>query len=129
MKFSILFLVIFLIGCANTAKNLNDLSIGMDKDVVIHLLGEPRETRVSDGVEYMIYNLRTAPSADAQAGCGAAGVVTFGLAYLYKGCRISNDDYFIQLKQGNVTAYGRIGDFASIQIPEATINVHEPIKK
>jgi hypothetical protein len=129
MKFPILFLVIFLVGCASTAKNMEYISVGMSKPAVISVLGEPSETRASEDVEYMIYRLRTASSAELQAGCGAAGIATLGLVYLFKACRYSDDDYFILLKQGKVTAYGRMGEFDSTRMPEAPNNLNETSKE
>jgi len=118
-----------LIGCASTAKNLNDVSLGMTKSDVVSILGEPSETRASDGVEYMIYTLRTAPSPGTQTTCGVAGVYTLGLVYLADGCQYSDGDYFVQIQGGKVEAYGRIGDFGSTQKPEATININQTIKQ
>ncbi len=129
MRMKILILVIFLVGCVNTAKNMDYVFVGMSREGVIIALGEPTDTRTSDGVEYMYYRLRTAPIAEVQGGCGAAGVATLGLAYLYKGCRYSDDDYFIQLKEGKVAAYGRMQDAKSTQDPGAAANVNQTIKE
>lgn len=107
MKSTVLVSVIFLVGCVNTAKNLDYVSVGMSKSAVIYVLGEPAQTKTGEGVEYLTYRLRSAPGAEAQAGCGAAGIGTMGLAYLYKGCQFPEHDYLIVLKQGKVTAFGR----------------------
>jgi hypothetical protein len=58
MKFLVLFPAILLIGCASTAKNMDLVSVGMTKQAVIYILGEPAETRASEDVEYMFYRLR-----------------------------------------------------------------------
>jgi hypothetical protein len=101
----------------------------MSKPEVISILGEPSETRASEGIEYMIYTLRTAPGAGTQTSCGVAGVYTLGLAYLAKGCQYSDSDYFVQFKENKVTAYGRIGDFNSTKNPEKTININETVNE
>lgn len=129
MKYVVIFLSILLAACANTARNLNAVSVGMTKADVINVLGDPDETRAAEGIEYLIYELRKAPSAGAQTACGVAGVYTLGLAYLFKDCQYSDNDYFVQLKGGKVMAYGRIGDFNSTQKPEATINVNTTVNK
>ena len=127
---AIAFSTIFLISsCVSTAKNLNHISVGMTKAEVMTILGEPRDTRASEGVEYMIYKLRHAPSAGVQATCAGTGVYTLGFVYMLKGCQYSDDDYFVQLREGKVTAYGRIGDFDSTQKPEATININKTVKE
>ena len=129
MKYFLTLLIFILIGCTSTAKNMNSVAVGMSKHEVMQMLGEPLETRASEGVEYMVYELRTAPSAGAQTGCGVAGVYTIGLAYLFDDCQYTDSDYFVQLKEGKVTSYGRIGDFDSTKNPESTININQNIKK
>ena len=128
MKILLIIALLFLSGCMSTAKNMNHVSIGMSKSEVISILGEPMETRGTNGIEYTIYNLRTAASAGAQAGCGVAGVYTLGLAYLAEGCQSKNADYFVSFKENKVSSYGRIGDFNSTQKPEATVNVNNTVR-
>lgn len=115
------------LGCSSSAKKLNQVSVGMSKAEVMEVLGDPNETRASEGVEYLMYELRKAPGGGTQTACAVGGVATWGLAYLFKGCQYSDDDYFVQLRDGRVNAYGRIGDFNSTQNPEATININQKI--
>ena len=122
-------LALLLNGCANTALNMNQMSVGMSKSEVISVLGEPSESRASDGVEYLMYRLRTTPSAGKQAGCGAAGWLTLGLTYMIKECQYSNNDYFVQLEENKVRSYGRVGDFDSTEDEKATITVNQTIKE
>ncbi len=95
--------VILLAGCVTAAYKMNDLAIGMTKDEVLQVLGPPVDTRATESVEYITYVLR-------------GGMVGMG-------------KYFVQLKQGRVTAYGALGDFDSTQNPEATINLNKTIKE
>jgi hypothetical protein len=128
MKFIVFLCAILLAGCVSTAKNMNHLSVGMNKSEVIEVLGDPLESRAADGVEYLVYNLRTAPSGGAQAACGVAGVYTIGLAYLAKSCQSEDNDYFVQFKNGKMAGYGRASDF-NLMHKESTINVNQTIKE
>jgi hypothetical protein len=135
MKNWILFLLTLALGglvtgCStSTVQNLNSVSVGMSKAEVIQTMGTPEETRAAEGTEYLIYKLRRAPSSGTQTGCATAGLFTYGLAYLVaESCRYQDNDYFVQLNDGKVTAYGKIGDFNSTAKPEATINVNQNIK-
>lgn len=130
MKIAIVLAVIAaLSGCVNTAKKLNHLSLGMTKPEVMEILGEPDETAAAHGVEYMLYELRSAPGAGTQTACGVGGLYTLGLIYLAKDCQYSDKAYFVQLREGKVSAYGKPGDFDSTQKPEATINVNQRIEQ
>lgn len=126
-KLIVLIFSLTALGCSSTAKKLNEVSVGMSKKEVMEALGDPDETRASEGVEYLMYELRKAPGGGTQTACASVGVLTWGLPYLFKGCQYSDDDYFVQLKDGRVFAYGRVGDFNSTQTPEATINVNQTI--
>ncbi len=118
MKYVVIFLSIFLVACVSTAKKLNAVSVGMTKAQVIDALGVPDETSGANNVEYLVYELRKAPGAATQTACGVGGVYTLGLAYLIKGCRYSDNDYFVHLQDGKVIAYGRIGDLNVTQKAE-----------
>lgn len=100
------------------------MSIGMSKPEVVELLGQPKETKAASGVEYMMYELRDAPGAATQTGCGVAGVYTIGLAYAFEGCQYEDELYFVRLIEGNVEAYGRQGDFDSTKDPTININTN-----
>jgi hypothetical protein len=39
-------------------------------------------------------------------------------------CGGEEDDFFVRFKEGVVESYGRVGDFDSTNVPEATINVN-----
>ncbi len=90
MKITLLALLIALtsISCSvfqrHPASQLNSLSLGMPKANVIEKMGDPLLTKASDGVEYMVYNL-SRPSGE----------------------------YFVQIKDGKVAAFGKKGDFGT----------------
>jgi uncharacterized protein YcfL len=47
---------VLLVGCASTKSlNLSSISIGMNKEKVISLHGEPFRVAAMDGLEYFIY--------------------------------------------------------------------------
>lgn len=122
MKISLLIIsALLLTACADTASRLNEMNVGMTKGEVTQLLGDPKETKAVSGVEYMMYELRDAPGAATQAGCGVAGIYTLGIAYAFDDCQYSDDLYFVRLINGEVDAYGRQGDFDSTKDP--TINI------
>lgn len=52
------FILIFIIGCAASAKSLNQLNIGMTKAEVIELMGEPNYTSSVRDVEILAYKLK-----------------------------------------------------------------------
>lgn len=49
---------VLLTGCASTEKRINEISLGMNKAQVIRVLGQPKSTRASAGVEYLLYDLK-----------------------------------------------------------------------
>lgn len=99
-------LSIGLAGCApTTLDKMNNVSIGMDKQQVISAMGSPTETRAAEGVEYLVYHLRT-----------------------HTDIRRAKKPYFVKLQNGQVTAYGEIGDFGSTQTPESTVNINQTVK-
>ncbi len=98
MKVIILLLVVAISGCATSAK-LNDISLGMSKQEVIHILGYPASTSAKQGVEYMKYKLYGAWDGDMRVGGGA-------------------ELFFVRIINGVVESYGRIGDFDSTNMSE-----------
>jgi len=111
---------VLLAGCAGTENRVNEISLGMSKAQVIQVLGQPKSTRASAGVEYLVYELKE--SIDASS-CAA-----WSLLLVPVECMRKKIEYFVQFKQGVATAYGEIGDFDSTQDPEQTINVNRTIK-
>ena len=85
---------VVLVGCA-TSKSLtfSTISIGMNKEKVIALKGEPFRVAAMDGLEYFIYR-----GFDKE---------------LFKPNGFSVYEAFIRFKDGKVDAYGRLDDFDS----------------
>ena len=95
-----------LVGCA-TSKSLNliSISIGMDKQKVITLHGEPFRVAAIDGLEYFIYR-----GFDKE---------------LFKPNGFMVYEAFIRFKDGKVDAYGRLDDFDSTRHKELLIKKAE----
>ena len=100
---------VLLAGCAGTENRVNEISLGMSKAQVIQVLGQPKSTRASAGVEYLVYDLKKTTDAGK--------CVTTSLMLVPIGCMREKVEYFVQFKQGVATAYGEIGDFDSTQAP------------
>ena len=82
--FILLLLSFFIFGCAASASKMNGLNLGMTKDRVLQVMGEPGTTSESQGILYLKYKLRN-------------GLIA--------------DDYYVRLVGGKVDAYGRFGEF------------------
>jgi hypothetical protein len=94
-KLLILLLAMTCMSCGLSrprANKLNTLSIGMSKSDALDKMGDPVSTRAADGVEYLIYNLKDAHR--------------------------NNSEYFVEIKGGKVSAFGKDGDFGT-NAPEA----------
>jgi len=78
-------LVIFISGCATTAK-MNKVSIGMPKNEVIDTMGKPVSTAGIGREELLRYNL-------------------------YNPYNDSFEEYWVTLIDGKVAKYGRAGDY------------------
>ena len=92
---------LLLAGCAllgSGASNLNLVSLGMNKTQVTEIMGNPDTSSAQAPHEYFIYYL----------------TVDYGIV----------QNFFVRFENGVVESYGRVGDFDSSQVPEATINVN-----
>ena len=76
--------VFLLVGCG-TASKLNKIELGMTRQQVIDAIGTPSSTSATEDLVYLRYNLWTE-----------------GFFW---------EDYFVQIKNDHVQAFGRIGDF------------------
>ena len=95
-----------LVGCATSKSlNLTSISIGMDKQKVISLHGEPFRVAAMDGTEYFIYR-----GFDKE---------------LFKPKGFMVYEAFIRFKDGKVDAYGRLDDFDSTRHKELLIKKAE----
>jgi len=79
------FLSILVLGCAGSAKKINNLNLGMTKAEVIEAMGEPNFTSAAKDVEILSYEL-TSNS-------------------LY------SDTYHVSIKNGKVERFGKQGSF------------------
>ena len=85
---------VLLAGCTSTKSlNLSSISVGMDKQKVITLHGEPFRVAAIDGLEYFVYR-----GFDKE---------------LFKPNGFMVYEAFIRFKDGKVDAYGRLDDFDS----------------
>jgi len=76
------------IGCAGSAKKINNVTLGMTKPEVVEVMGEPDYSSVREGVEILNYKL-TSNS-------------------------LFTDAYIVRIKQGKVDLFGRRSDFGSL---------------
>ena len=98
--------VVLLAGCAtNNSSKLNDISVGMTKADVISVMGQPSETRATASVEYLVYRL-----------CVGRNLVASCIDWKQR-------EFFVQIQQGKVVAYGKVGDFDSTKDPAVDIDL------
>lgn len=109
--FARLFLVTTLMaGCApllHSSTKLNRLNIGMSKQDVLNVMGEPVSTSAANSLEYLTYNLHVSGHPRGQ----------------------EYTPHFVRLKNGKVDSYGRIGDFDSTKSPETKTTIDLNINK
>ena len=79
--------MVVLAGCATSAGKMNGLSVGITKQEAIRIMGKPKSTSASQGVEYLIYVL-DASKVDL----------------------LPPTDYYVRLSDGKVDSYGRVRD-------------------
>ena len=99
--FFVLILGLVLAGCV-TAKKMNQLSLGMPKQQVIAIMGEPTTTAAENGQEILIYELYN-NSQDA-----------------------FNDlptPYYAKIKSGKLSAYGPIPHSSSAPVVQNNITI------
>jgi outer membrane protein assembly factor BamE (lipoprotein component of BamABCDE complex) len=103
MRYFVLAVMVLLSACA-TAGRINRVSLGMTKEEVISVMGNPVSTSANGDTEFLSYRLsETADEA-------FAGVVR---------------PYFIRVKNGKVDSYGRAGDFNSTKDPTVNVNLNK----
>lgn len=105
-------LALTLTGCMaavfGTADQLNQISIGMTKEDVVKKLGPPKTTAAADGIEYMQYRwVKTVIAADGNF----------------------PEVYYVAIKNGLVTSFGRKGDFDSTKVPTRRVEVDQTIRQ
>jgi hypothetical protein len=77
--------VVFFLGCAGLANNMNKLRLGMSKAEVIQAMGPPCSTSANREAEYLKYR------------------------FYYDG--LFTSEYYVKLQDGKVDAFGRLGEF------------------
>lgn len=108
-KLPILLVVALLFGCGTSSKHLNDIRVGMDKEEVHDILGDPQSTEANKNAEYLIYSLRD--------GISKPGTTIVPIAY--------NSLYFVKIIDGHVDSFGRYGNTsepAPLPMPPPTYN-------
>lgn len=108
----ILFAVATLSGCMaavfGTADQLNQISVGMPKEEVVKRLGQPKSTAAAEGIEYMQYSwVKTTIAANANY----------------------PEDYYVAIKNGRVSSYGRKGDFDSTNVPTRRLEIDQTVRQ
>lgn len=89
--------VIALAGCA-TAPRMNRLNVGMTKQEVVSVLGQPASTAApGGGVEILRFRLHDIDGI--------------------------TEEYFVRMVNGKVEAYGKMGDFDSTKDPTLNLNI------
>lgn len=102
----ILLIVLACIGCANSGK-INAVQIGMTKQEVINVMGDPVSVSAQSSTEYLNYKLS---ETDDDA---FDGITT---------------PYYVRLINGKVDSFGRFGDFDSTKTPTIRIETDENVK-
>lgn len=74
-----------MLGCAASAKKMNELKLGMSEAQVVEVIGEPNSTSSTQGEVLLKYRFRT------------SGLWTA--------------TYYVRLQNGKVDAFGQVGDF------------------
>jgi hypothetical protein len=83
---------------------MNSLSVGMTKQEVFGVMGNPSSTAATGNVEVLRYKL--APTDDD---------AWYG----------NTEEYFVKLLDGKVESYGRMGDFNSTKDPAINLNINK----
>ena len=92
----VLVALIFAVGCATSAKHLNELSLGMTKQQVIQILGDPDRTEAEGQEERLYYWLSESRVTEAMFGG------------LMRGLNLGKGQYLVTLTDGWVTSYKKV---------------------
>lgn len=102
MKKVILGLILLILtACSSVPTNFNKLALGMSREKVISLMGNPDSISAMEGVEYLTY--QTAANR-------------------------FNLPYFVRIIDGKVNAFGQKGDFNSASTSAQNVNIHKTVK-
>ena len=100
-------IALFLGGCA-TAHKISTVQLGMTKDDVIRVMGNPTSVSAQGNAEYLNYALS---ETDDDAFVGRTS------------------PYYVRLINGKVESYGRTGDFDSTKTPTLRLESDQSIKQ
>lgn len=100
--------VLFLVSACATANKISGVRLGMTKDEVVKVMGEPASVSAQGGAEYLNYALS---ETDDEAFMGFTR------------------QYFVRLINGKVESYGRSGDFDSTKTPTVRIESDQTVKQ
>jgi hypothetical protein len=93
-------LIAFLSSCATThGENMNNIQIGMTKNEVIEIMGQPTSISAKGNIEFMRYSMGLSQMLSAGA-----------MATTY-----------VRLINKKVDSYGEVGDFDSTKTPTVRI--------
>jgi outer membrane protein assembly factor BamE (lipoprotein component of BamABCDE complex) len=56
-KYVMLMMLLFVVGCGTSAQRLNQVSVGMTKQDVVRVLGNPESVSAANGQEVLVYTL------------------------------------------------------------------------
>lgn len=109
-KFSFFLLLVTIMGCTTTynSRLINRISLGMPKQEVISIMGEPESVSATNGVEYLTYSLYPPPPYYT---------IT------------EKNTYYVRIINGIVDSYGRIGDFDSTKDPGVRVKQDVTIER
>jgi len=102
MPRAVVVLAILLAGCATTDR-INRVNIGMTKEQVIAVMGQPSSTTANTEVEYLVYRLQVALIVQAD--------------------EKPFEQYYVRLRAGRVDSYGRVGDLDSAKDPTLKLDI------
>ena len=105
-RFLLIALCLGFAGCATMSSQMNSITVGMKKDEVIKVMGEPTSTSAKKGLEYLNYEL-TETSHQWWYGF--------------------TTPYFVAFKDGKVIAFGRTGDFGTTARPKEIIELDQNV--
>jgi hypothetical protein len=102
----IMLMSILMFGCAITHNStlMNQLSLGMTKQQVIEVMGQPNYIAAAKDMEYLRYDLYPPPPYYTAA---------------------TKDAYYVRLKLGMVESFGRVGDFDSTKDPTLRLLIQQ----
>jgi outer membrane protein assembly factor BamE (lipoprotein component of BamABCDE complex) len=100
--------VLFLVSACATANKISGVQLGMTKDEVVKVMGEPTSVSAQGKSEYLNFALS---ETDDQA--------FYGITV----------PYYVRLVDGKVESYGRTGDFDSTKTPTVRLESDQTVKQ